>query len=202
MTRWTVVVPVKGGPGAKSRLPESVRGATRASLAAALAADTVAAVTGASAVGRVIVVAQTPELDLPGAAAFDLWVQHADGLNGGIAEAARGLTGPCAVVLGDLPALRPADVDEALARAAVARRAVFPDAAGTGTTLLAALDGRLLPAFGPGSYARHRALGYQGLHASPRLSADVVGSKVNGPRWKVSPIPRSSRAPTAPPARR
>ncbi|MDN4479193.1 2-phospho-L-lactate guanylyltransferase [Demequina lignilytica] len=173
MTGWTVLIPVKGGPHAKSRLPEVVRGASRAALATALAADTVAAVVGAADVARVIVVTETPGLELPGMDGVERWVQHAEGLNAGISEVARMLIGPCAVVLGDLPALRPADVDEALARVALARRAVFPDAAGTGTTLLGAIDGRLLPAFGQGSFARHRALGYQGLDASLRLSADV-----------------------------
>ncbi|HEY0118330.1 MAG TPA: 2-phospho-L-lactate guanylyltransferase [Cellulomonas sp.] len=68
---------------------------------------------------------------------------------------------PVGVLLGDLPALRPDDLATALDDADRRDRAMVPDAAGTGTTLItvgpgAAFDSR----FGVGSAAAHVALGY------------------------------------------
>ncbi|MGH3277467.1 MAG: 2-phospho-L-lactate guanylyltransferase, partial [Streptosporangiaceae bacterium] len=60
----------------------------------------------------------------------------------------------------DLPALRPAELALALARAGAAGEAFVPDAASTGTTLYAAGPGvAFAPAFGPGSRDRHRVAG-------------------------------------------
>jgi 2-phospho-L-lactate guanylyltransferase len=80
-----------------------------------------------------------------------------------------------AVLLGDLPALRPGDLRAALGAAAAYPLAVVPDAAGTGTVLLTALAGRQLePAFGAGSAARHVEAGHQRLDLDlPRLRTDV-----------------------------
>lgn len=65
------------------------------------------------------------------------------------------------VVLGDLPHLSPAEVDDVLRRAADVPRAHVPDAAGTGTTMLTATwPHRPHPRFGPGSSARHAAAGH------------------------------------------
>jgi len=68
---------------------------------------------------------------------------------------------PVAVLLGDLPALRPEDLGAALVVAEEHARAMVADAPGTGTTLLtisaaAPFDSR----FGAGSAAAHVALGY------------------------------------------
>lgn len=80
-------------------------------------------------------------------------------------ESREGLrSGPVAVLLGDLPALRPDDLDEALAAASAFPRAVVVDAEGTGTTLLTASAGVLLdPAFGAGSAAEHLRRGHVAL---------------------------------------
>jgi 2-phospho-L-lactate guanylyltransferase len=74
---------------------------------------------------------------------------------------------PTAVLLGDLPALRPADLSAGLratARTLAARpqapMAAVPDAEGSGTVLLAARTAAALdPAFGPSSLAEHRRRG-------------------------------------------
>ncbi len=67
---------------------------------------------------------------------------------------------PRAALLGDLPALRPADLAAALTAAAAVDRGVVPDAEGTGTTLVTARRGiPLRTSFGDGSYARHVELG-------------------------------------------
>lgn len=79
------------------------------------------------------------------------------------------------MLLGDLPALRPEDLRAALAACARLDRAVVPDADGSGTVLLTGLGpGRLEPSFGPGSAARHEALGHVRLPLDlPRLRTDV-----------------------------
>ncbi|WP_432458038.1 2-phospho-L-lactate guanylyltransferase [Cellulomonas iranensis] len=68
------------------------------------------------------------------------------------------------VVLGDLPHLLPAEVDDVLRTAARVPRAHLPDAAGTGTTMLTATwPHRPHPRFGPGSSARHAGAGHVAL---------------------------------------
>jgi 2-phospho-L-lactate guanylyltransferase len=88
------------------------------------------------------------------------------GLNAAIRTGleAAGAARPRAVLLGDLPALRPADLDAALALARGTDRGFVPDAEGAGTTLLTArADIPLSPAFGRDSAARHRAAGHADL---------------------------------------
>jgi 2-phospho-L-lactate guanylyltransferase len=67
---------------------------------------------------------------------------------------------PRAALLGDLPALRPADLAAALVAAASVNRGVVADAEGTGSTLVTAGAGvDWASSFGDGSFARHVALG-------------------------------------------
>jgi 2-phospho-L-lactate guanylyltransferase len=157
--RWTVVIPTKALPAAKSRLlPASADEQAHRRLVEAIRADTAAAATAAEGVARVLVVSDRPDGDGNG-----VLVQTVPGLNGALAEAAefaaRSWPGDgIAALVGDLPALRPTELAEALARAALHPRAHVPDAAGTGTTLLTARPGvTLAPAFGTGSAARHAA---------------------------------------------
>jgi 2-phospho-L-lactate guanylyltransferase len=73
---------------------------------------------------------------------------------------AAGVGMPRAALLGDIPALRPEDLDAALIGAGRVERAVVPDAEGSGTTLVTAGSGiPLLTSFGGQSYARHVELG-------------------------------------------
>ena len=147
------MVPVKGTPGAKSRL-----GADRA-LADAIALDTVTAAVAAGV--RVIVVTPSASRVFDG-----LDVTLVDDPGSGLAAAVRaGLdgagSGPTAALLGDLPALLPADLAAALHAASAFPRALVPDAEGEGTTLITALrPSDHAPAFGPDSRARHLAAGY------------------------------------------
>jgi 2-phospho-L-lactate guanylyltransferase len=92
------------------------------------------------------------------------------GDTGGVAPGVGLRAGPVAVLLGDLPALRPADLEDALAAASAFSRAVVVDAEGTGTTLLTASAGVPLdPAFGAGSAAEHVRRGHVALDV-PDLS--------------------------------
>jgi 2-phospho-L-lactate guanylyltransferase len=188
---WGIVVPVKGGPHAKSRLDAG------STLAGAFAADTLEAVAGCARVSRLVVVTGRdaghgagrgdvlPRIR-PGLVLQELR-QSAPGLDAAVREGAAHLAAlapeaPGAVLLGDLPALHA----EALALALSAVEGILeaestvdqvfvPDARGTGTVLLAARRPHLLnAAFGEGSAAAHRALGaYPAVLDLPSLRQDV-----------------------------
>jgi 2-phospho-L-lactate guanylyltransferase len=167
-SEWTILVPLKVLPNAKSRLAAALPSAQHAELVEAIRADTLAA---ARAVARVVVVADGPTRDA------DL-VQHSPGLNGALRDAAdyvraRRPAAPVAALVGDLPAARANELAAALAAAGAYRRSFVPDAAGSGTTLLAAQAGVPLdPQFGPDSAARHESAAAR-LLAGPGLRCDV-----------------------------
>lgn len=175
---WGVVVPVKRLALAKSRLG-AYGDAGRQRLALAFAQDVVRAVVGCAAVRRVLVVTD----DVRAAAALSaLGAQvHADrpdaGLNPALEHGVQQLRNRdprlgLATVSSDLPALRSADLDAALA--AAEGRAFVADSAGSGTTLLAAAPGvALRPAYGPGSAVLHRASGAVQLAGAAGLRRDV-----------------------------
>jgi 2-phospho-L-lactate/phosphoenolpyruvate guanylyltransferase len=178
---WTVVVPVKGAPAAKSRLAPTVPDDARAVLARAFALDTIAAAVGARSVGRVLVVGDDPSL--AGDAEFvpEPTSEGAErgllpAVRHGIARARADGSGAVAVLLGDLPGLRSEELDAALAAAARHPLAFVRDADGTGSTLATASPGvPFEPRFGPESAARHAAAGFAELAASdlPGLTRDV-----------------------------
>lgn len=174
---WTLVLPVKGGRRAKSRL-----GAGPA-LALAIAQDTVAAVLACPSVAVTVVVTADEQVRsaLTGSGARVVGQPEAEpGLAGAVRTGLRTAAGPVAVLLADVPALRPQDLGTALAGAwdalaGGAAMAAVPDADGIGTVLLAgARAADLTPSFGPGSLARHRSLGAAVLDLDlPRLRRDV-----------------------------
>ena len=186
---WTVVIPVRGAPGAKSRLSPAVGDDARAVLARAFALDTITAALGAGSVGRVLVIGD--DASLAGAAEFvpepEPEPEPAPGggaaprglpaaIRHGIAHARADAPVAVAVLLGDLPALRPEELDAALGAAARHPLAFVRDADGTGTTLATAAAGVAFePRFGAGSAARHTAAGFAELAASdlPGLTRDV-----------------------------
>lgn len=174
---WTVVIPAKAPARAKSRLAPHVDDASRAALARAFAADTIGVALVAPSVARVIVVGDDPSL--AGDAEFlDERQAARRGLTAaiefGIGNARATGAGNVAVLLGDLPCLRPDDLDDALALAAGHPLAFVPDADGTGTTLATALAGvRFEPRFGLDSAGEHARAGFVQLEASARLRRDV-----------------------------
>lgn len=160
---WTVIVPVKAADTGKSRLADA--GGDRIALARAIALDTIAAVAEATQVARILVVTDDPEVSASAARWRAVEVvrdRDAAGLDAAVALGAEaaGTAVPRAALLGDLPALRPADLDAALEAAASLERGLVPDAEGTGSTLVTARAGAVwTSAFGEGSAERHRLLG-------------------------------------------
>ena len=159
---WAVVVPVKVLARAKSRIAP-LAGSRRAELALAMASDTISAVVASPVAGRVIVVTDDPVAS-SGLAAVGATVvpdEPQGGLNEalvfGASCAARWWPGSgVAALSGDLPALRPEEVEVALMAASSWPEAFVPDVQGSGTTLYAAGPGvSFRPAFGAGSRFRH-----------------------------------------------
>ncbi len=177
---WHLVVPVKGGASAKSRLHPPV-GVRREELALALATDCLTACCAGMPSARVLVVTSDERV-----AQMSRWLgagviaDPGAGLDAAVTAGrdrvlADGPGTPVAALLGDLPALRARDLTAALGAAAAYRRATVPDAAGEGTVLLTALAGEdLAPSFGSDSSARHQAAGHRLLALDlPRLRTDV-----------------------------
>jgi 2-phospho-L-lactate guanylyltransferase len=178
---WRILVPIKHSALAKRRL----QGATRsqddhAQLVHAIQLDTldaVLAVTTHPLVAGLAVVADRLAIALP--AQIEQLADAGGGLNAALSVAAGQLAarfpddGVVAMV-GDLPALRPADLLTVLAAAGEHERSFVRDLEGSGTTLLAARAAdRLNPQFGPDSAQRHLQSGARELDAALSVRCDV-----------------------------
>ncbi|WP_410536251.1 2-phospho-L-lactate guanylyltransferase [Streptomyces sp. KL2] len=160
---WTLLVPLKPLALAKSRLVPAAGRELRSGLALAFAQDTVAAALGCPAVEDVVIVTDDPHAGAELAALGARIVPDAPGagLNAALEHGEAVVRperpgAPVAALNADLPALRPAELARVLDAARAHRRAFLADAAGIGTTLLAASGGAALaPAFGGASRARH-----------------------------------------------
>jgi 2-phospho-L-lactate guanylyltransferase len=183
--QWRVLVPIKHGAPAKTRLrPATREQAQHAELVRAIQLDTLDAVLALRTqplLGGRYVVSGGPvsgqQAALP--SQIEVLVDAGGGLNPALAAAAAELTrrfpgdGVLALV-GDLPALRAADLLDVLHRAPVAGRGFVRDLDGSGTTLLAAAPGSpLTPLFGPDSAQRHLDSGARELDAAASLRCDV-----------------------------
>lgn len=221
-------MPTRGGAGkSRLRVPGATHGAEHATLARAIARDTVAAALSAQLVDSVTVVTDDaalaaaladrcllvadPGTGLAGAIAAGLAAVASQevgpaasaggrpGAGAGTSGAAARTGGVVAVLLGDVPAMRPDDLDAALAaglqHAATAPHPApadpqhasagaettsggdgttyLPDADGTGTVLLMGPAEALRPVFGPGSAAAHGRTATRLPLALPRLRRDV-----------------------------
>lgn len=176
----SLVIAVKRLNAAKTRLAPVFSAATRESVVLAMLIDTINA---ATTVASVTVV--TPD-DVAADAARQLGAQvltdptpqgHRNPLNNAIAEAERVLrdtTPNIAVLQGDLPALQPQELAEAVTAARTYRRSFVGDRHGTGTAALFAFGIPLDPHFGPDSAQRHRHSGAIELTGAwPGLRCDI-----------------------------
>ena len=212
--RWWVIVPMKDTRRAKTRLggPHDAR----QQLAIAMARDTLHAVTHASCVDGALVVCQNEDdialLWLPGVTVI---VRETLGVNeaitaGATTLATEGHPGNVAVLPGDLPYLRSAELDVALSRASDLDSACVPDRAGTGTTLLTARTRHNLhAAYGRDSLRAHREGGavelstpvWSGLRRDVDVPEDLVTDASLG-CWTRGLLERRSTGPErVPPCR-
>jgi 2-phospho-L-lactate guanylyltransferase len=162
--QWTLLIPVKQTAVAKSRLA-ALAGPLRAELARAMAMDCVHSALACPVVRAVVVVTDDPASpDFVRAGAVVIPDVPGGGLNPALAYAAErvrleGSGGAVAALSADLPALRGDELAAALNCCRQGRRYVS-DASGTGTTMLAAVDGTdLAPQFGRNSATAHQASG-------------------------------------------
>lgn len=162
-----VLIPAKPLAVAKRRL--GLPPAHRRLLASAFLADTLAAATRAKLVGEVVVLTPDPDLGRIAEAHGAHWLpdRSTAGLNQAIEDGLAQLPGHCgkvAVLVADLPAARPDELDDALDQLhdGAQDRICVVDHAGAGTTLLAATAADLLrPQFGASSARRHIAAGFR-----------------------------------------
>lgn len=194
---WVVLVPVKRLGLAKSRIgpPYSQQ---RQALALAFAQDTVAAALEAVQVIAVVVVTDDALVTRVCRAAGAHVVPDApnSGLNAALRHGAGHVraahpTSSLAALSGDLPALRPAELDAALTAANKFPATLVSDVSGVGTTLLTASQGvDLDPEFGPRSRAAHCARGaveFDGPWPSLRRDVDTVVDLLDARRLGVGP---------------
>ena len=178
MIDWVVIVPVKRYSEGKLRLGDR---SDRAELAEAFARDTLTAVAASPRVRMLLVITDDPTLvgDLSLPVSVTVRTQQAPGLNNAIATGLRIAQDSwpdygVAVLLGDLPALTPDDLERTLEIAEEIPLGIVPDSSGTGTVMITGQPGvPLLPAFGVGSANRHRDLGHRLLRGTERLRRDV-----------------------------
>ncbi|WP_262106547.1 2-phospho-L-lactate guanylyltransferase [Arthrobacter sp. Marseille-P9274] len=186
---WTLVVPFKGGPEAKSRLGHAsqaspgLRPDVRSRLALAFLSDTVAAARAVPEVADIVIVSSDAAL-LTAIPDIILVADPGQGLNAAVTAgiewaSAQVPNRPMAALTGDLPCLLPHDLAAGLAAAREHPRSLVADRHGTGTTLLTALPGqKLIPRFGTGSCHAHTRAGHALLPipgaSTLRLDVDSV----------------------------
>jgi len=178
-----LIVAVKRLTAAKTRLAPVFSAQTREKVVLAMLVDTLTAAARVGFVRTITVI--TPD-DVAAAAAIELGAEvlsdptpqgHPDPLNNAIAAAEQVVAQsvPNIVVLqGDLPALQPQELTEAIAAARHHERSFVADRLGTGTAALCAFGTSLDPRFGPDSCAQHRRSGAIELTGAwPGLRCDI-----------------------------
>lgn len=176
-----LIIAVKQLSAAKSRLAAALSADARERLVLGMLVDTITAARAVPDVRSVTVVTPDPAAasaarDLGAAAVADPTPKdHPDPLNNAILAASASVgTSNLIVLQGDLPALRPGELSEALLAAERYPRSFVADRQGTGTSALFAVGVPLDPRFGAGSAARHRASGAVELQGAwPGLRCDI-----------------------------
>lgn len=172
------MVPFKRAEASKTRLVPPL-GISRPDLARAMARDALAVAAHVLGPASVLVVtADEPMRRYAEEVGIETLTDPGTGLNSailaGVAQAARHAH-RVAVLMPDVPALKAAELRQALADAATHPIALVVDHTGTGTSLLTGSPSRLIPHFGHGSAARHQEhLGATALSVlAPGLRQDV-----------------------------
>ncbi len=178
-----LVIAVKRLAAAKTRLAPVFSASTRENVVLAMLIDTIKAASAVAALQAITVV--TPdEVAADAARQLGAWVMadptpegHRNPLNNAIAaaEATVHEATPNIVALqGDLPAMQPQELAEAIVAARGYRRSFVGDRHGTGTSALFAFGVALDPQFGADSAQRHRHSGAIELTGAwPGLRCDI-----------------------------
>jgi 2-phospho-L-lactate guanylyltransferase len=183
--RTAAVLPVKSFGQAKRRLDERLGQPDRAELAAAMLGDVLAALEAIAGSADLIVVTAEQRAVAAARAAAALVIDDpveagqsraaARGVRAAIARGARRVL----LVPGDCPTLDPGELRRLLDGFPAAGLVIVPDRHGSGTNaLLIAPPDAIEPSFGPGSFARHAALGAAAgltvrVAEAPSLELDV-----------------------------
>ncbi len=151
---WQAVIPLKTSAARKTRLAPRLNETERRALTETMFAHVAAIVAATPGIACVTVLSDAPPPGWHGALAVD----KGRGLNSELEEFARGHGGSkLLIVHADLPLLCEDDV-AALLQAGESGCAIAPDRHATGTNALALRNSTAFPlAFGPGSFAHHRA---------------------------------------------
>lgn len=196
---YVVLVPVKPPAVGKSRLA-GLGDRDRRELAAAIALDTVEACRRAVLVSEVLGVTDDAgfAVELAAMGCATIPDGTSEDLNGTLrlaaAEAHRRWPELVPVaLLGDLPALRPAELDAALASIQPGEPAYVADADGSGTSLYTAAFDLFAPRFGPGSAAAHNTVARPLDGALPGLRRDVDDLADLRHAWDLGVGPRTRR---------
>lgn len=178
-----LIIAVKRLSAAKTRLASAFTPEVRESLVLAMLLDTISAASSVMTVRSITVV--TPDAvaadavrELGARVHLDPTPEgHPDPLNNAIAEteaAIRADTPNIGVLQGDLPALQPRELAEAISRARRSERSFVSDRHGTGTSALFAFGVPLAPLLGTDSARRHRDSGAVELTGRwPGLRCDI-----------------------------
>lgn len=178
-----LIIAVKRLTAAKTRLVPVFSAPVRKQVVLAMLVDTITAALAVPSIGGVTVV--TPdEVAADAARALGAHVLadptpagHRDPLNNAISAAesiVRETTANVAVLQGDLPAMQPHELSEAIAAAGAHARSFVADRHGTGTAALFAFGVGLDPLLGTNSASRHRDSGAVELTGSWRgLRCDI-----------------------------
>lgn len=160
---WSAIVPVKDPGLAKSRLLPAHE-PIRPELAIAFLDDVLTALQDAPSIDAIVVVTSSERAARHAHAAGARVIADPgdpnDPLNGAIRAGMQAAPGAVIAIAADLPCLDGAAVEAVLQAACEHPAAFVPDAAGTGTTMLALDSDRSVePGFGERSRARHAAAG-------------------------------------------
>jgi 2-phospho-L-lactate guanylyltransferase len=197
--QFVVLVPVKPPAVGKSRLSELGDGERRL-LATAIALDTVEACRGADRVAQVLAITDDAVLagELTAIGCASIPDGTSEDLNGTLslaaAEAHRRWPDLVPVVLlGDVPALRPDELDEALGSVGAGEAAYVVDADGFGSTLYTAPYDGFAPRFGAGSAAAHSVAARPITGELAGLRRDVDDLVSLRAAWQLGVGPRTRR---------
>lgn len=165
--RTAAILPVKPFNDAKERLSTGLSPEQRQLMARAMVRDVFAALAQCRELDGVVVISAEPTIaelagDVATAVLADERTGHSDAASRGVSWALDNEFERVVMIPGDCPLLDPRELDDLLLRCQDDRIefAIVPDRMGTGTNALVIQPpSAVAPAFGPGSRARHVALG-------------------------------------------